>query len=85
VGQTSCNGVCRDLDNDRFNCGQCGRVCQGPVGAVGCVAGQCTCGTGLTLCGSSCVNLAFDRNNCGSCGTVCPSNLTCINSVCTTP
>jgi hypothetical protein len=85
VGQANCNGLCRDLQNDRFNCGSCGTVCQGTATTVGCVNGACTCATGLTLCNNACVNTAFDRNNCGGCGQVCASNLTCRNSVCVPP
>ncbi|MHB8879107.1 MAG: MXAN_6577-like cysteine-rich protein, partial [Myxococcaceae bacterium] len=81
-GQSLCNGVCRSLQTDRFNCGTCGNVCQNPLV---CTSGVCSCQPGLTRCGSACVNTVYDRNNCGGCGIVCASNLVCLNSVCTTP
>jgi hypothetical protein len=63
-GETSCGGVCRDLQTDNANCGICGTVC--PTNQV-CQTGSCfpgsTCPANttslcvpptLTSCGASC-------------------------------
>ncbi len=38
-GQTSCNGVCKDLQSDVNNCGACGNMCPG---GDSCLSGVCT-------------------------------------------
>ncbi|MGC4115625.1 MAG: hypothetical protein QM765_13680 [Myxococcales bacterium] len=45
VGTIKCNGQCTDLQNDRYNCGQCGRECGPYTGESDsvCVAGECSC------------------------------------------
>jgi hypothetical protein len=80
-GLTNCSGVCRDLANDRLNCGSCGRTCG--AGEV-CTGGACTvsCGGGLTNCSGVCRDLANDRLNCGSCGATCAAGQICSGSSC---
>jgi hypothetical protein len=77
-----CNGVCRDLQGDRTNCGTCGNRCGT---GLQCVAGQCQCPVGQTSCNGVCRNLQTDRTNCGTCGTVCPGTANqsgCVNGGC---
>lgn len=67
------------FDNDPNNCGSCGKVCNIPNGAPGCMGGQCTiaaCNMGFTDCDNSPVdgcekNTANDPLNCGTCNHQC--------------
>lgn len=52
-----CSGVCKDLQNDNNNCGNCGVVCN--------------TGAGEECCDGICVDTNTDPNNCGGCGNVC--------------
>ncbi len=72
---------CRDLQNDRFNCGTCGKVC--PAGQV-CSMGQCaiSCRAGLAVCSGKCIDLQSDNNNCGSCGAACAAGHMCSSGKC---
>jgi hypothetical protein len=78
--QTSCGGVCVNLQTDAMNCGKCGNKC-----AVACSSGMCvaTCPMGTTNCGGSCVDTKVDPNNCGTCGKVCGNGQTCVAGACT--
>jgi hypothetical protein len=67
-----CGDGCHDLNNDIYNCGACGNVCNGDEL---CCAGKClptgpeNCGT----CGKSCGGLSCC--GCGpsaTCGDICP-------------
>jgi len=49
LGQTECNGACKNLSIDSQNCGQCGRKC--PTGAT-CQNSICVCPSGKTDCRS---------------------------------
>jgi hypothetical protein len=40
-GQTSCGGVCRDLQTDPDNCGSCGTICDKSYSGSICVSGIC--------------------------------------------
>src|SRR5262245_47280016 len=82
--EACCGDYCADLDNDHYNCGDCGHVC--PDTAPCCMGGVCSqllCPPGLTNCNCSCVDLATDMNNCGSCGDVCRGDY-CANGICET-
>lgn len=86
TGVTNCGGTCRDLTNDRDNCGACGRVCA--TGQI-CLNSSCrmletpvTCGSGLVNCNGSCRNVQLDDANCGACGTVCAMGQTCTAGRC---
>ena len=98
AGQTTCDGVCKDLQTDETNCGACGTTC----GAVqGCCSGTCKnlntdeancgscgniCGAGLTCCSGVCKNLQADPANCGTCGTSCPApDVLCLAGDCCKP
>ncbi|KAJ7296906.1 hypothetical protein O6H91_07G128700 [Diphasiastrum complanatum] len=66
-GSTCCfKKSCRDLHNDRNNCGLCGN----------------SCGYGLTCCSGKCVNLFDNNNNCGNCGTACVGRAQCEFGLC---
>ncbi|BBN00088.1 hypothetical protein MPTK1_1g26300 [Marchantia polymorpha subsp. ruderalis] len=52
---TCCNGFCKDVQFDSFNCGGCNRGCF----------------FGASCCSSTCVDLLSDRLNCGRCGVTC--------------
>lgn len=87
-----CSGICRDLTNDKNNCGQCGTVCQDN----GTVTNTCQSG----VCNPVCQNLRRNCNNdprdgcetatntlsnCGGCGTTCSRNnasATCATGSC---
>ena len=62
TGLTECSGVCRDLSNDRLNCGTCGNTC---ATGASCVAGTCTCPGTQIVCGGSCVDVSTDLDHCG--------------------
>jgi hypothetical protein len=82
AGYTSCSGVCRDLLNDRNNCGRCAAACAGTAASETCVSGICTCQPGFTMCGNSCVDFQQDPNNCGACGHACGLGQNCILGQC---
>ena len=69
VGHTL-NYFCRDLDDDRTNCGSCGVACA--VNSV-CSIGHCCNQFTPDWCSTGCKDLSSDVNNCGSCGYACPS------------
>jgi len=85
-GQTVCEDVCVDTQNDSENCGTCGNEC--PLGQA-CAAGACssTCPQNDTLCGGDagkaiCVDTQSDNTNCGGCGKTCPSGTACAHGSC---
>jgi hypothetical protein len=61
VGRTCCVDACVNLNNDPFNCGKCGNVCEaatpycdnGTCGRPPCTAGTACIGT-ATCCGTMC-------------------------------
>lgn len=91
-GQTLCGGLCKNLNTDPDNCGNCGTVCPlGPnVATAICSGGACymgSCSVGYQDCnavsGDGCeVNTTSDNSNCGGCGNVCMINYTCTGSSC---
>lgn len=82
AGLTACDGVCRDVETDRNNCGGCGMVCgSGEI----CVDGGCVldCPPGFLACGGVCIDSKRDTTNCGSCGNNCSNGgEVCSNGVC---
>jgi hypothetical protein len=74
VGETLCNEVCVDLDEDPDNCGECGDECE--PGQL-CSEGMCEmqCEPPTTRCGMFCVNLDTDPDHCGACPIECDSGL----------
>ena len=79
-GLSRCGGECVDLENDGFNCGACGKTCEGEEF---CSGGTCGCSPGLADCSGSCVNTYSDPNNCGACGVACAGTSYCEASTCT--
>jgi hypothetical protein len=83
VYDACCGGVCRDLNSDEVNCGDCFHDCPG---TTICQEGDCLCPSGLTDCGGGrCLNLQTDNANCGACGRACGSCEHCDNGVCQLP
>jgi Stigma-specific protein, Stig1 len=68
--QTSCNGVCYDLQTTAEHCGTCDNDCT--------VSGQ-------SCCGGKCVALLSDQNNCGQCGLACSAGSCTSGKCCNTP
>ncbi len=56
-GQKECNGICKDVTNDKNNCGSCGNICQT---GVPCIAGTCTCPATMKYCASK--QMCIDEN-----------------------
>lgn len=79
AGGRFCNGICRDIKNDRNNCGACGNVC--PPG-VSCVNGACGCPPGQITCSGKCTSTNVDPKNCGACGIVCGTGQICQDGRC---
>lgn len=79
-GRIECNNVhalayinypyyCVDPKIDYYNCGSCGKICNG---IERCVNGSCVCN--FTVCSGKCTILNEDSSNCGKCGYVCPKD-----------
>lgn len=84
AGLTLCDETCRDLTNDRDNCGRCGNVCPA---SQRCSRGACLddaepCGNGQERCGNTCVTTTNDIFNCGECGRLCALDETCRDGQC---
>ena len=79
-GHTNCSFSCADLQEDNFNCGSCGAICN-EIGRT-CRNGTCTCRPGYVTCNNTCADLQTDESNCGSCGTACPNNQFCTDGRC---
>jgi RHS repeat-associated protein len=86
-GQTSCNGICVDMQSDANNCGACGSICGS---GQGCQGGGCkilSCPGQSGDCdgkpGNGCeINLASDPANCGACGHACATGAVCNAATC---
>lgn len=79
AGQTSCNGVCKNLATDSANCGMCAKPCAASSCANGKVTAASTCnGSGVctsptpTDCSS---NMCADATKCA--GACTPGSATC--------
>jgi hypothetical protein len=68
VGRMCCDGFCVNLQNDPFNCGVCGKLCEGVTSF--CLNGMCQAPTCLApiLCGA---NSFCCGNTCCSTGQLC--------------
>lgn len=68
IGQTdACDGICRNLETDRMNCGTCGAVCP----------------SGWLCCHRVCKEVQKDPDNCGKCDITCQQpGQGCCNSQC---
>jgi hypothetical protein len=66
TGETECDGVCIDIQDDADNCGSCGNECR----------------TGFACCSGVCVDLQTDFYNCYRCDDPCMAGQTCIDGVC---
>lgn len=98
VRTACCTDGCKDLANDRDNCGECGFAC-GPDEV--CSDGLCRCGDtrsptpgstacnstiGEACCGDACRNVRNNANHCGGCGLRCGragTPETCVAGACT--
>lgn len=79
TGLTDCGaGLCADLSNDAFHCGNCQFFCA--QGAT-CQAGICGCPGTQVICGNSCVDTQTTATNCGGCGHDCGSGA-CSAGIC---
>lgn len=95
AGESLCDNLCVNLNNDINNCGTCGHVCAAAGASASCQAGVCVCNAaaGSSSCteasgdgGSAaiCVNTLTDPSNCGSCSHICQAGGTgtCMNGTC---
>lgn len=80
VGERQCGDDCVNTNQDRANCGSCGKSC--PEGQI-CSGGQCSaaCMGGLVQCGDSCHELMDDVEHCGVCAVSCASGI-CEDGTC---
>ncbi len=75
------NGCEANIQNERFNCGGCGRPCSLANGSGGCAMGRCvvaSCAPGFADCNGlaadGCETAVYgDTDNCGVCGRRCPA------------
>jgi hypothetical protein len=87
--------TCKDLTQDRANCGSCGttcgagQVCQPdpastatPPANYKCMP---SCQSALTNCNGVCTNVSVDPNNCGYCAGVTKPSTTIVGQVCPVP
>lgn len=51
MGQTICNNMCTDTQNDANNCGMCGTKC--PMNTPTCSGGKCTSVISVVICAAS--------------------------------
>jgi hypothetical protein len=74
-GETSCDDVCVDVDNDELNCGFCGNACDQ---TAACVNGECdaVCGDGFAESGEDCDGPDLNGFDCTSLGFT-GGNLAC--------
>lgn len=86
AGKSWCNGACKDLQTDNWNCGACQFYCSErnwcdregyPVTEVKCIGGKC-----VSDCGTGYVDLYHDSSNCGCCGRQCGPGQFCYNTSC---
>ena len=82
AGQIACGEFCTDPDTDRFNCGECGNVCDL---LEECDNGTCKCKDPYEDCGGTCVDPRIDRRNCGMCGNECDPLAQCVGGRCVCP
>ncbi|MFH2011003.1 MAG: hypothetical protein ABI333_30670 [bacterium] len=80
--ETECDGLCVDTSSDPLNCGGCGIMCNG---GTECIAGSCTCPTGLVRCGTLCVDTQTSNEHCGGCDNACSGLRSCDVGQCECP
>jgi hypothetical protein len=70
-----CGNSCADIQNDRYNCGDCNVICESEDwnGTPFCNNGVCDvdCPGEETYCDGYCTDTMDDIYNCGSCGNDC--------------
>lgn len=82
-GQTLCQGVCVDVQNNLLHCGACHQMCSSQ--GQRCIQGTCQCPAGQTVCQGICTDLSSQWEQCGRCGYRCPSGQQkCVQGQCTT-
>ena len=81
-GTLQCFGQCVDYNQDIFNCGGCGVICEP---GAGCIAGACLCPPGSVDCVDACANLLTSPTDCGACGINCGPGGVCVNGQCQCP
>lgn len=78
-GKVLCPTGCKDLANDKFNCGACGATCY-----LRCEGSECKndCVPPLNACRQSCIDYTSNNVHCGGCDQGCLNGTRCISSAC---
>lgn len=63
---TCCNNQCKDLQQDRHNCGACKKHCK--------FTNEC--------CSGECVDTHYDKRHCGGCDYKCEPGQYCVYGMC---
>ncbi len=86
MGQSLCDGICRDVQTDERHCGRCGERC---ASTQVCADAVCTEVSGCTaprqMCNGACVDTSSDEAHCGGCGAPCAPGAACSNGACVCP
>lgn len=77
--ETSCEGVCADVEVDPEHCGACSVRC---AEGEACMDGACVPPCAGEICGTQCIDTAADPAHCGGCGRQCDNSAVCTDGVC---